>query len=49
MDMNQLTEMVRSALNPAQTRALRQGHQQVDVEHLLAVLLEQERGLPARS
>ena len=45
MDMNQLTEMVRSALNSAQTKALRQGHQQVDVEHVLAVLLEQERGL----
>ena len=43
--MNQLTEMVRSALNSAQTKALRQGHQQVDVEHVLAVLLEQERGL----
>ncbi len=45
MDMNQLTEMVRSALNSAQTKALHHGHQQVDVEHLLAVLLEQERGL----
>ncbi len=45
MDMNQLTEMVRSALNSAQAKALGQGHQQVDVEHVLAVLLEQERGL----
>ena len=45
MDMNQLTEMVRSALNSAQSKALSHGHQQVDVEHLLAVLLEQERGL----
>ena len=43
--MNQLTEMVRSALNSAQSKALSHGHQQVDVEHLLAVLLEQERGL----
>ena len=45
MDMNHLTEMVRSALNSAQSKALSHGHQQVDVEHLLAVLLEQERGL----
>ncbi len=45
MDVSQLTEMVRSALNSAQTKALRQGHQQVDIEHVLAVLLEQERGL----
>ena len=43
--MNQLTEMVRSALNSAQSKALSHGHQQVAVEHLLAVLLEQERGL----
>ena len=45
MDVSQLTEMVRSALNSAQTKALRRGHQQVDIEHVLAVLLEQERGL----
>ena len=33
------------AISSAQTKAVRYGHQQVDVEHLLASLLEQEGGL----
>src|SRR5205085_9898461 len=33
------------ALQNAQKRAVRAGHQQVDVEHLLAALLEDEQGL----
>jgi ATP-dependent Clp protease ATP-binding subunit ClpB len=45
MDINRLTERVQEALGAAQTKAMRYGHQQVDVEHLLMALLEQERGL----
>jgi ATP-dependent Clp protease ATP-binding subunit ClpB len=45
MDINRFTEKVQQALNAAQTKAARYGHQQVEVEHLLAALLEQERGL----
>ena len=45
MDINRFTEKVQQALNAAQTVAARYGHQQVEVEHLLAALLEQDRGL----
>ena len=45
MDINRFTEKVQQALNAAQTMAARYGHQQVEIEHLLAALLEQERGL----
>jgi ATP-dependent Clp protease ATP-binding subunit ClpB len=47
MDLNRFTEKVRESLSSAQTRAIRYSHQQIDVEHLLAALLEQERGLAA--
>jgi ATP-dependent Clp protease ATP-binding subunit ClpB len=45
MDMNRLTERLREAISAAQSKAIRYSHQQVDVEHLLAALLEQENGL----
>src|SRR4029077_6886223 len=45
MEPNKYTEKVLEALNAAQSKAVRLGHQQVDVEHLLLALLEQERGL----
>ncbi len=45
MDINRFTESMQQALSAAQTKAVRYGHQQIDVEHLLAALLEQERGL----
>src|SRR2546423_14745170 len=45
MDINRFTEKVQEALHGAQTKAVRYSHQQVDVEHILAALLEQERGL----
>jgi ATP-dependent Clp protease ATP-binding subunit ClpB len=45
MDINRLTESVQQGLSGAQSKAARYGNQQVDVEHLLASLLEQERGL----
>src|ERR671924_170040 len=45
MDANRFTEKVQEALSGAQTKAIRLSHQQIDVEHVLAALLEQERGL----
>jgi ATP-dependent Clp protease ATP-binding subunit ClpB len=48
MDPNQLTQSTQAALNEAQTGALRYGHAEVDVEHLLRALLEQPDGLVSR-
>jgi ATP-dependent Clp protease ATP-binding subunit ClpB len=45
MDINRLTQKSQEALSAAQSNAARYNHQQVDVEHLLAALLEQEGGL----
>src|SRR5438067_1994923 len=45
MDINRFTEKAQEALVAAQQRASRAGNQQVDVEHLLATLLEQDQGL----
>ena len=45
MDVNRLTERSQQALRAAQSHAVRMSHQQVDVEHLLLALLEQEDGL----
>jgi ATP-dependent Clp protease ATP-binding subunit ClpB len=45
MDINRFTESVQQGLSAAQSKAARYGNQQIDVEHLLASLLEQERGL----
>ena len=45
MDINRLTEKAQEAFGAAQSKAIRYSHQQLDVEHLLAALLEQERGL----
>ena len=47
MELNRLTESVREGLNRAEAVAGSLGHQQLDVEHLLAALLEQEQGLAA--
>ncbi|HEY1494540.1 MAG TPA: ATP-dependent chaperone ClpB [Candidatus Solibacter sp.] len=47
MDFNRFTEKLQEAVRAAQSIAVRHGHQQVDVEHLLAALLEQEGGLTA--
>src|SRR3954454_2458506 len=47
MDFNRFTEKLQEAVRAAQGAAARYGHQQVDVEHLLAALLEQEGGLSA--
>jgi ATP-dependent Clp protease ATP-binding subunit ClpB len=45
MDINRFTERAREAVLEAQNLAMRSNHQQVDVEHLLLALLDQERGL----
>jgi ATP-dependent Clp protease ATP-binding subunit ClpB len=45
MDINRFTEKLQEAIRSAQGLAVRYGHQQVDVEHLLAALLGQENGL----
>jgi ATP-dependent Clp protease ATP-binding subunit ClpB len=48
MDPNRLTQKSQEALHDAQTKALRYGHTEVDVEHLLLALLEQPEGLIPR-
>jgi ATP-dependent Clp protease ATP-binding subunit ClpB len=45
MDFNRLTEKVQEAIRSAQSMAIRNGNQQVDVEHLMSALLDQEGGL----
>jgi ATP-dependent Clp protease ATP-binding subunit ClpB len=45
MDMNRFTEKSQEALQAAHRLAGKFNHQQIDVEHLLLALLDQERGL----
>ncbi|MGH9673869.1 MAG: ATP-dependent chaperone ClpB, partial [Bryobacteraceae bacterium] len=45
MDVNRLTDRVQDALRSSQSLATRLSHQQIDVEHFLIGLLEQEGGL----
>lgn len=45
MDLNRLTTKSQEALTEAQAIATRTGHVEVDVEHLLTALLDQEDGL----
>jgi ATP-dependent Clp protease ATP-binding subunit ClpB len=48
MDPNRLTQKTQEGLHEAQTRAQRLGHTEVDVEHLLLALLDQQDGLVPR-
>jgi ATP-dependent Clp protease ATP-binding subunit ClpB len=48
MDVNRMTQKTQEALQSAQSLAVRYGHVEVDGEHLLLALLEQENGLVAR-
>ena len=48
MDLNKTTQKVQEAMQQAQVKALRYGHQEVDAEHVLLALLEQEGGLVPR-
>ncbi|HSU30404.1 MAG TPA: AAA family ATPase, partial [Bryobacteraceae bacterium] len=45
MDFNRLTEKSQEAIRQAQSIAVAHGNQQVDVEHLMLAMLEQEGGL----
>ena len=45
MDFNRFTEKLQEGLRSAQSLAARYGQQQLDVEHLLLALMEQEGGL----
>jgi ATP-dependent Clp protease ATP-binding subunit ClpB len=45
MDFNRFTEKLQEAFRSAQSLAAARGNQQIDVEHLLVALLEQEGGL----
>jgi ATP-dependent Clp protease ATP-binding subunit ClpB len=45
MDTSRFTEKSREALHSSQSKAVRLGHQQIDLEHLISALLEQEGGL----
>ena len=45
MDFNRFTEKLQEAVREAQSLAIRNGNQQIDVEHLLLTLLDQEGGL----
>jgi len=45
MDFNRFTEKLQEAVRNAQSIAIQNSHQQVDLEHLLVALLEQEGGL----
>ena len=45
MDPDKLTQKAREALQAAQVKGVRYGHQEVDGEHLFLALLEQENGL----
>ena len=48
MDMSKLTQKSQEAVQEAQTQAVRLGHQELDVEHLLLALLEDAEGLVPR-
>src|SRR5205807_6024776 len=48
MDINRFTQLAQEALVAASRNAARAGQQQVDVEHVLFALLEQDNGLAAR-
>jgi len=48
MDMNRMTQKTQEALHAAQVKAIRYGHQEIDGEHVMLALLEQDDGLVAR-
>ena len=45
MDLTRFTEKARDVFVTAQKVAARLNHQQIDLEHVLSAMLEQERGL----
>jgi ATP-dependent Clp protease ATP-binding subunit ClpB len=49
MDPNRLTEKAQDVVRQAQSTAQRQGHSQIEAEHLAVGLLEQEGGVASRA
>ena len=45
MDFNRFTEKLQEAIRSAQAIAVQHGNQQIDTEHLMLALLDQEGGL----
>jgi len=48
MDPSRLTQKTQEGLHDAQTKALRYGHTEVDIDHLALALLDDESGLVPR-
>lgn len=48
MDLNKMTQKMQEAVMRAQSIAVEHSHQEIDIIHVLAALLEQEDGLAAR-
>ena len=48
MDPNRLTEKAQDVMRDAQTQAQRQGHSQIESEHLAVALLEEDGGVASR-
>ncbi|WP_027183511.1 ATP-dependent chaperone ClpB [Desulfovibrio inopinatus] len=48
MDLNKFTQKSQEAITEAQSVAVKHGHQQVDIEHLLSALIAQKDGLVPR-
>ncbi len=48
MDLNKFTQKSQEAISLAQEMAMRQGHQQIDAEHLFKALMEQDNGLASK-
>ncbi len=48
MDPNRLTQKAQEAIHEAQNEAVRFGHQQVDIEHVLLALVKQDGGIIPR-
>ncbi len=48
MDLNKFTQKSQEAISEAQNLAIRNSHQQIDVEHVALALLEQKQGIAPR-
>ncbi|WP_110114557.1 ATP-dependent chaperone ClpB [Bacillus sp. CGMCC 1.16541] len=48
MDINKMTQKLQEAISKAQSIAISQHHQQIDVDHLMKALLEQSDGIAPR-
>ncbi len=48
MDLNKCTQKCQEGLHEAELKAVKLGHQEIDVEHVLLALCEQEQGLIPR-